>query len=117
MNQESQIDWLEQLRWMDMTEGQRSVYMEFYSPILENNIKRMPENEELISCEYFTPIQGHIDAFTTISWHGTLNEGDESLTDEQRYIRDSFTDGQRDAIILWLYEVEGNEEVGEIDGW
>lgn len=106
MNQESHIDWLEQLRWMDMTEGQRSVYMEFYAPILENNIKRMPENEELISYEYFTPIQGHIDAFTTITWYGT-----------QRYIRDSFTDGQREAIILWLYEVEGNEEVGEIDGW
>ena len=100
-------DW-SQLRWMDMTEGQRSIYMEFSAPVSENNIKRMPENQEFISHVYFTPTQDHIDAFS--NW----DESSENLSNEAIYIHNSLTDGQKNAIILWLSEIE-DEEYEEIE--
>ena len=103
---------LSQLMWMDMTEGQRSIYMEFYAPILENNIKRMPENEELINSQHFTPVQIYIDAFS--NWDGSI----ENLSREACYIYNSLTDGQINAIVLWLSEPEeeGGEYEEEVEG-
>ena len=115
MTEITQIDWLEELRWMDMTEGQRSIYMEFYAPIPENNIKRMPENEELINYHHFTPIQEHIDAFS--NWDGTINDTGQDLTRQASYIHETLSDGQKNAIILWLSDVEGEEGGEEINDW
>tara|TARA_Y100000591_G_C21492487_1_gene525832 strand:- start:224 stop:580 length:357 start_codon:yes stop_codon:yes gene_type:complete len=114
-------EWGDPFRWMDMTEGQRGIYMEFYAPVLENNLKRMPENEEYISIDCCTPIQEHIDAFT--NWDGTINETGENLTRQASYIHESLTGSQKKAIIYWLTELGedeedvGDEEVDEINGW
>ena len=107
-------DWMDTLRWMDLTEGQRGIYMEFHAPILENNIKRMPENEEILCWNTYTPVQVHIDAFTNMD--GTVNRTGENLTREASYIHGVLSRSQKNAIIDWLSEEEESYNMEYTEG-
>ena len=49
-------------------------------------------------------IQEHIDAFS--NWDGTINDTGEGLTRQACFINESLSHGQKNAIILWLSELE-----------
>jgi len=99
------IEWGDPVKWTDLSEGQRSIFMEFYSSPMVNNLKIMPRNDDYIFPVNYTPTSMHISAFTYED--GSLNISDAGVgmgIMATRVIRDGFTDGQKNAIILWLTE-------------
>lgn len=72
--------------WHNLNDSERSIYMEFYSPI-ENNIRVMPGNDDIVNDQTVIP--------TDIQLDRVLN--DPENTSDNR-----FTDGQRNAILYWM---------------
>lgn len=72
--------------WHNLNDSERSIYMEFYSPI-ENNIRVMPGNDDIVNDQTVIP--------TDIQLDRVLN--DPENTSDNR-----FTDGQRNALLYWM---------------
>ena len=98
-------EWVSPVKWTDLSEGQRAIFMEFYASEIENNLKIMPRNDDGVYPVNYTPTPMHISAFTYDD--GSLNISDAGVglgIMATRSIRDGLTDGQKNAIILWLTE-------------
>lgn len=93
--------------WMELSEGQRAIYMEFHAPTT-NNVKQMPWNESFIHENLWTPTGSQINIL-----EGSIEEIHHSF----RYL----TDGQTNALILWSTEeyddMEDYEEPEESDAY
>jgi len=72
--------------WHNLTDSERSIYMEFYSPIV-NNIKVMPENDDIVRDLMVVPTDIQLDHV---------------LNDPENTVNNRFTDGQRNAILYWM---------------
>ena len=77
--------------WQHLLESEKCFYMEFYAPI-EDNLKVMPDNNDLISSECYLPNDGQLNY--------VLDRGDNLV----RSIGSRLNDGQRNAIIFWIEE-------------
>ena len=77
--------------WHNLLESEKCFYMEFYAPI-EDNLKVMPDNNDLISSECYLPNDGQLNY--------VLDRGDNLV----RSIGSRLNDGQRNAIIFWIEE-------------
>ena len=75
--------------WRLLLESEKSFYMEYYAPI-ENNLKVMPENNDLVSSDYYIPNEGQ------------LNYVIDTGENHNRSIGVRLTDGQRNAVIFWI---------------
>jgi len=72
-------------------ESERSIYLEFYAPV-NNNLKAMPGNNDLMVDEYVLPTD---DQINSVIYTG------ENLT---RRAGSLLTAGQRNAVIFWIDE-------------
>ena len=78
--------------WHELNESERCIYMEFHARI-ENNIRMMPENNDLIYDQLVMPTDRHLDI--------VLNNR-HSLNDLENNYDNLFTDGQLNAILFWV---------------
>jgi hypothetical protein len=65
--------------------------MEFYAPV-DNNLKVMPYNNDLLVYEYISPSDDQINYVV------------DTLDVERNTINNRFTDGQMNAVIFWIEE-------------
>ena len=72
--------------WRNLSDSERSIYMEFYSPI-KNNIKVMPGNDDIVNDQTVFPSDEQIERV---------------LEDSENTGLYRFTDGQRNAILYWM---------------
>jgi hypothetical protein len=77
--------------WCELLESERSIYMEFYAPV-DNNLKVMPCNNDLLVDEYISPSDDQINYVV------------DTLDVERNTINNRFTDGQMNAVIFWIEE-------------
>ena len=78
--------------WHELNDSERGIYMEFHSPI-ENNIRIMPENNDLIDDQLVTPTYRHLD----IVLNNRFN-----LNDHENNNDNIITDRQMNAILYWV---------------
>ena len=72
--------------WHNLSDSERSIYMEFYSPVI-NNIKVMPGNNDIVNDQTVFPSDEQIERV---------------LEDPENTGLYRFTDGQRNAILYWM---------------
>jgi hypothetical protein len=72
--------------WRNLSDSERSIYMEFYSPVI-NNIKVMPGNDDIVNYQTVFPSDEQLDHV---------------LNDPENTVNNRFTDGQRNAILYWM---------------
>lgn len=72
--------------WHNLTDSERSIYMEFYSPVV-NNVKVMPGNDDIVRDLMVVPTDIQLDHV---------------LNDPENTVNNRFTDGQRNAILYWM---------------
>ena len=79
--------------WMNLTESQKRIYMEFHAPII-NNVKVMPENLELIPLNlvYPTPDMINEALLSELEYNNTINT--------------HLTDSQINAVLFWIQEID-----------
>ena len=81
--------------WSTISPAQRNFYMEFHAPTV-NNIRQEPDNNDIILTVCSTPSQLHINSVT--------DTGDLLV----RSLNYSFTEGQRNAVLDFIREMDGN---------
>ena len=72
--------------WRDLNDSERSIYMEFCSPIV-NNVRVMPGNNDIVNDETVFPSDEQIERV---------------LNNPENIGPYRFTDGQRNAILYWI---------------
>lgn len=72
--------------WHNLNDSERSIYMEFYSPVV-NNVKVMPENDDIVRDLMVVPTDIQLDHV---------------LNDPENTVNNRFTDGQRNSILYWM---------------
>ena len=77
--------------WCELLESERSIYMEFYAPV-DNNLKVMPHNNDLLVDEYISPTDRQINYVL------------DTVDARRNTINNRFTDGQMNAVIFWIEE-------------
>ena len=77
--------------WSDLMESERSIYLEFYAPV-NNNLKVMPGNNDLMGDEYVSPTDAQINS--------VIDTGENLARTAAGFL----TAGQRNAIIFWIDE-------------
>jgi hypothetical protein len=77
------------VEWQTLTPEQKGFYLEFNCPFV-NNIRQIPENEELIYYGACVPREAHMNA---------VCDTGENLV---RTLDFSLSPGQRNAIIAWM---------------
>ena len=77
------------IQWQNLEPEEQNFYLEFHRPLI-NNIREIPDNEELIYYGACVPTEAHI--------NGVCDTGDR-LT---RTLNFRLTVGQRNAIIDWI---------------
>tara|TARA_B100001248_G_scaffold240144_1_gene205889 strand:+ start:401 stop:694 length:294 start_codon:yes stop_codon:yes gene_type:complete len=77
------------IQWQNLEPEEQNFYLEFHGRII-NNIRQIPDNEELIYYGACVPTEGHINYVleTDVNFSPTLNF--------------RLTDGQRNSIIDWI---------------
>ena len=94
--------------WQHLSEGEKAIYLQFNAP-KTNNIPQIPEeNTTVLRGDDYTPKDDDVVVFINVD--GTLNE-----TPNPNEIM-KFTEGQRNAITLWLTEGYGNDSEEEEEG-
>ena len=94
--------------WQHLSEGEKAIYLAFSAPKV-NNIPQIPEeNTTVLRGEDYIPKNDDVVVFINVD--GTLNE-----TPNPNEIM-KFTEGQRNAITLWLTEGYGNDSEEEEEG-
>lgn len=81
--------------WSTISPAQRNFYMEFHAPTV-NNIRQEPDNNDIILTVCSTPSQLHINSVT--------DTGDLLV----RSLNYSLTEGQRNAVLDFIREMDGN---------
>ena len=77
------------IQWQDLEPEEQNFYLEFHRPLV-NNVREIPENEELIYYDSCVPTEQHINA--------VCDTGDRLV----RTVNFRLTVGQRNAIIDWI---------------
>ena len=77
------------VQWQDLTPEQQGFFLEFNRPLV-NNIRQIPDNEELIYYGACVPGEAHLNA--------VCDTGERLV----RTLNFSLTPGQRNAIIAWM---------------
>ena len=72
--------------WRDLNDSERSIYMEFCSPIV-NNVRVMPGNDDMVNDQTVFPSDEQIERV---------------LNNPENTGMYRFTDGQRNAILYWI---------------
>ena len=72
--------------WHNLNDSERSIYMEFYSPVV-NNVKVMPGNDDIVRDLMVVPTDIQLDHV---------------LNDPENTVNNRFTDGQRNSILYWM---------------
>jgi len=72
--------------WHNLNDSERSIYMEFYSPI-KNNVRVMPGNDDIVNDQTVFPSDEQIERV---------------LNNPENTGMYRFTDGQRNAILYWM---------------
>ena len=81
--------------WSNLSAGQKEFYLEFHAPVV-NNIRQEPDNNDIILSVCSTPSQLHINS--------VIDTGDRLV----RTLNHSFTEGQQNAILLYIQEMNEN---------
>ncbi len=81
--------------WSTLTPAQRDFYMEFHARTV-NNIRQEPENNDIILPVCLAPTQLHINS--------VIDTGDQLV----RTLNFSLTEGQRNAILNFIREMDEN---------
>ena len=81
--------------WSTLSSAQKDFYMEFHAPTI-NNVRREPDNNDIILPVCSTPSQLHINS--------VIDTGDQLV----RTLNHSLTDGQRNAILDFIREMDEN---------
>ena len=84
--------------WHELNDSERGIYMEFHSPI-ENNIRIMPENNDLIYDQLVMPTDRHLDI--VLNNRHSLNDLENNY-DHENNNDNIITDGQMNAILFWV---------------
>ena len=79
----------EMYAWSELSAAQQNFYMEFFAPIV-NNVRQMPDNDDLILSTLCTPGELHINSVT--------DTGDRLV----RSLNFALTPGQHNAVIQWI---------------
>ena len=74
--------------WHNLNDSERSIYMEFYSPIV-NNVSVMPGNDDIVNDQTVIPSDEQVERV---------------LNNPENIGLHRFTDGQRNAILYWMEE-------------
>ena len=77
------------VQWQNLEPEEQNFYLEFHRPLV-NNVRQLPENEELIYYGSCIPTEAHINY--------VCDTGDRII----RTLNFRLTDGQRNAIIDWI---------------
>jgi len=77
------------VQWHTLTPEQQDFYIEFHCPLI-NNVRQIPDNEELVYYGSCIPMEAHMNA--------VCDTGDNLV----RTLNYRLTLGQRNAIIAWM---------------
>ena len=77
--------------WHNLNDSERSIYMEFYSPVI-NNIRVTPANDDIVRDLMVSPTESQLDRV---------------LNDPENIAHNRFTDGQRNSILYWMEQHPG----------
>lgn len=77
------------IQWQDLDPEEQNFYLEFHRPLVDN-VRDIPENEELVYYGSCVPTEQHINA--------VCDTGDRLV----RTVNFRLTTGQRNAVIDWI---------------